>query len=180
MLTTNWSWKPDYRTDVIKTHRKKKANISRKRLALKEKKERLLKHFKLHKYASWVAIAEMICKETGKPIPTTNKACKTLAKRYRFPAAHGTVKYSRHSDDKFYQSVAWKELRYIALKQSGGCCTLCGARASDGVSLHVDHIIPRSKDARLELDLDNLQILCSDCNIGKSNRDSIDWRYGDK
>lgn len=23
---------------------------------------------------------------------------------------------------------------------------------------------------------DNLQVLCEDCNIGKSNTDSIDWR----
>jgi 5-methylcytosine-specific restriction endonuclease McrA len=39
---------------------------------------------------------------------------------------------------------------------------------SDGVTLHVDHIVPVSRGG-LTLD-DNLQTLCQECNLGKSNR----------
>jgi len=42
--------------------------------------------------------------------------------------------------------------------------------------IHVDHIKPRSKFPELELVFDNLQVLCDDCNIGKSNVDSTDFR----
>ncbi len=80
------------------------------------------------------------------------------------------------SSAEFYKSRAWRELRYLALKNTMGCCQLCGARASDGVSLHVDHIIPRSNDRSKELDLGNLQVLCDDCNLGKNNYDSVNWR----
>ena len=69
---------------------------------------------------------------------------------------------------RFYSGRQWKELRYDALRNTGGCCCCCGARASDGAQLHVDHIKPRSKYPELQYDLDNLQILCRDCNMGKS------------
>jgi 5-methylcytosine-specific restriction endonuclease McrA len=52
----------------------------------------------------------------------------------------------------------------------------CGASAKDGIRIHVDHIKPRSKYPKIELDINNLQILCDDCNIGKGNWDETDWR----
>ena len=70
----------------------------------------------------------------------------------------------------------WQEVRYKALKLGNGSCCLCGATAKDGAKLHVDHIKPKSIYPELAYELDNLQILCSDCNIGKSNRDDTDWR----
>lgn len=66
-------------------------------------------------------------------------------------------------------------LRYEALKLSGGKCELCG-RAPPEVVLHVDHIIPKSKAPELRYEIKNLQVLCGDCNLGKSNRDNTDWR----
>ena len=42
--------------------------------------------------------------------------------------------------------------------------------------MHVDHIKPRSKFPDLELEFDNLQILCKACNLGKSNKDQTDFR----
>ena len=50
----------------------------------------------------------------------------------------------------------------------------CGRRAHDGIILHIDHILPRSKggpDA-----FENYQTLCNLCNGGKSNRDATDLR----
>ena len=75
-----------------------------------------------------------------------------------------------------YASDAWRTLRYDVLREQGGCCQLCGRGRKDGVILHVDHIIPLSVDWSKRLDKDNLQVLCQDCNLGKSNTDDIDWR----
>lgn len=79
-------------------------------------------------------------------------------------------------DSAFYQTREWQELRYQALKANDGRCELCGASKSDGAQLHVDHIKPRSKYPDLQLALTNLQVLCKDCNLGKSNKDETDWR----
>ena len=47
-------------------------------------------------------------------------------------------------------------------------CQHCGISAALGAVLHVDHIIPVSKGGTS--DTDNLQTLCQDCNLGKSDR----------
>ena len=58
-------------------------------------------------------------------------------------------------------------LRHEVFKRDNYTCRECGAKKSDGATLHVDHIIPVSKGGNDELD--NLQTLCSDCNLNKSN-----------
>ena len=75
----------------------------------------------------------------------------------------------------FYTSRPWRALRYEALRVLGRKCQCCGAT---GKEMHVDHIKPRSLFPALELELSNLQILCADCNLGKSNKDQTDWRPG--
>lgn len=77
---------------------------------------------------------------------------------------------------RFYQSDEWRRLRYEVLREQKGRCQCCGRSAKDGVKMHVDHIIPLSKDWSKRLDKNNLQVLCEDCNLGKSNTDNIDWR----
>ncbi|MBU1628192.1 HNH endonuclease [bacterium] len=61
-------------------------------------------------------------------------------------------------------------LRYEVLKRDNFRCIKCGVSPaiSLGVQLHIDHIIPWSKGG--ETELTNLQTLCSDCNLGKSNK----------
>jgi len=81
------------------------------------------------------------------------------------------------SNGSFYESDEWRELRYQAIKENGARCQCCGRSPQNhGIVLHVDHIKPRSKFPELELSASNLQILCEDCNIGKKNHDTIDWR----
>ena len=70
----------------------------------------------------------------------------------------------------------WRSLRYEAFKKYGNKCQCCGASPETGAVLHVDHIKPKSKFPELEYEISNLQILCEDCNLGKSNRDDTDWR----
>ncbi len=61
------------------------------------------------------------------------------------------------------------KLRYQILKRDNFKCCACGASpAKDpAVELHIDHIIPYSKGG--ETTADNLQTLCSKCNLGKSD-----------
>jgi len=75
----------------------------------------------------------------------------------------------------FYDSQKWKKLRLRAFEEYGNRCQCCG-RFPPEVILDVDHVKPRSKFPELELELDNLQILCRDCNRGKSNFTSVDFR----
>jgi 5-methylcytosine-specific restriction endonuclease McrA len=85
-----------------------------------------------------------------------------------------TIKYApglKGSD--FYNTREWRELRYKTLVMHGKVCMACGAK--EGI-FHVDHIKPRSKHPEMELNQDNLQVLCESCNLGKSNTDETDWR----
>lgn len=79
------------------------------------------------------------------------------------------------SGQDFYQSQAWRMLRFEAFIKYGRRCMCCGAKPPQ-VILHVDHVKPRSQYPELELDIRNVQILCEVCNIGKSNRHQTDFR----
>ena len=60
-------------------------------------------------------------------------------------------------------------LRWHVLQRDHFACCGCGASPafSAGVELHVDHVVPWSKGG--ETILENLQTLCANCNLGKSN-----------
>lgn len=60
-------------------------------------------------------------------------------------------------------------LRFRVMQRDNFKCCICGASpAKDpSVELHIDHIIPWSKGG--ETTIDNLQTLCSKCNLGKSD-----------
>lgn len=82
----------------------------------------------------------------------------------------------RATSKEFLESPAWKRLRIQAFEKYGNRCQCCGASPSDGVRLNVDHIQPRKLFPELALSLENLQVLCSDCNQGKGNWSMSDWR----
>lgn len=155
--------------------RKKQREITQQKI---DAREYCLKHFGMQKYATNAAIAFRISKEVERPMPEKDKEMSKFIVMYWLSR---TGQKPRLRDrymtaDEFYSSAKWKEIRHIALVNSEGRCNLCGASAKDGVTLHVDHIEPRSKAPKKQWDLDNLQVLCSDCNIGKSNYDDTDWR----
>lgn len=58
-------------------------------------------------------------------------------------------------------------MRHEVFKRDNYTCVECGATKEDGAILHIDHIIPVSKGGTDELT--NLQTLCADCNLNKSN-----------
>ncbi len=79
--------------------------------------------------------------------------------------------------ENFYTCKQWRELRAKALEKYECQCMMCGrSPKNDRVVLHVDHIKPKSKFPELALDINNLQILCACCNVGKSNKFQTDWR----
>ncbi len=61
-------------------------------------------------------------------------------------------------------------LRLEVLKRDDFRCVFCGKSPAieKGIILHIDHIIPFSKGG--ENTKDNLQTLCGECNLGKSDR----------
>ena len=85
-------------------------------------------------------------------------------------------KLIRNARSEFFLSREWQDLRYRVLRANNGRCELCGRSKKDDVSLHVDHIKPRSRFPELALEITNLQVLCEDCNMGKGNRCTRDWR----
>lgn len=91
------------------------------------------------------------CPECGKSKKTTSPTLQSKTK---------TAKKSRRIPTK---------LRYQVLKRDHFKCCICGASPAkdSSVELHIDHIIPWSKGG--ETTLNNLQTLCSKCNIGKSD-----------
>lgn len=63
------------------------------------------------------------------------------------------------------------KLRYKVMKRDNFKCCICGSSpAKDpSIELHIDHIVPWSKGG--ETIIDNLQNLCSRCNLGKGDSD---------
>jgi 5-methylcytosine-specific restriction endonuclease McrA len=80
------------------------------------------------------------------------------------------------SSDAFLMTYEWRKVRMEALKKYGARCQCCGATPAHGAVMNVDHIKPRKLFPHLALDLNNLQVLCHDCNHGKGNWDMTDWR----
>lgn len=80
------------------------------------------------------------------------------------------------ASDAFLQSFEWRRVRMLAIKRYGNRCQCCGASPQSGATINVDHIKPRKLFPSLALSLDNLQILCHECNHGKGNWDMTDWR----
>ncbi len=77
---------------------------------------------------------------------------------------------SAESGQQGPRNINWR-LRFIVMRRDNFKCRACGrSPATDPtVVLHVDHIEAWSKDGKTVLE--NLQTLCSVCNIGKSNLD---------
>lgn len=79
------------------------------------------------------------------------------------------------SDHEFYASWEWAQLRYEVLKKHGPRCMLCGVDSRTH-KIVVDHIKPRKLHPELELEFNNMQVLCDQCNRGKGRHDDTDWR----
>lgn len=59
-------------------------------------------------------------------------------------------------------------IRYKILNRDNFLCVKCGRGVKNGIKLQVDHMQPFSTGGLTEIK--NLQTLCNECNIGKSNK----------
>ena len=92
-------------------------------------------------------------------VPSTNKRRRRRKKKTKYTA----------SWDNFYLSNAWAELRLQVLRHYGRQCMACGKTTGQ---MHVDHVKPRSKFPHLELEFDNMQVLCAEHNKAKRSRET--------
>jgi 5-methylcytosine-specific restriction endonuclease McrA len=76
----------------------------------------------------------------------------------------------------FYKTKEWQEIRFKTLLRYGRKCMCCFAT---NIELHVDHIKPISKYPELVAELENMQVLCRDCNLGKLDKYEVDFRTED-
>ena len=89
-------------------------------------------------------------------------------------------KNRKKQNTNFYASKEWRRLRVKILEKYECRCMMCGRSPKEyRVVIHVDHIKPRASHPKLELDEDNLQLLCEDCNLGKGYTYKTDWRPSD-
>jgi len=65
-------------------------------------------------------------------------------------------------------------LRWRVARADSFRCRHCGKNPAQnaGIQLHIDHVVPWSKGG--ETVLDNLQTLCSECNLGKGTQQQSD------
>ena len=101
-----------------------------------------------------------------------NKSANQLAQEFEQTKVRGI----HTASDAFLMTYEWRKVRMEALKKYGARCQCCGATPAHGAVMNVDHIKPRKLFPHLALDLNNLQVLCHDCNHGKGNWDMTDWR----
>jgi HNH endonuclease len=62
--------------------------------------------------------------------------------------------------------------RYEVLRRDRYTCRFCGVSAPDA-TLNIDHIVPRALGGRSVAS--NLQVLCEECNLGKSKAAPEQW-----
>lgn len=147
----------------------------------------LRKVYGFHKLAGLGEISAFIARSRGVTVKGTAEMEKLVIKAARHHFNYGLGKRNRGekviphrmfkpTDERFYNSPEWRALRYLVLRNTGARCQCCGAQQSDSVRIHVDHIKPRSQFPHLALAIDNLQVLCEDCNMGKGAWDDTDWR----
>ncbi len=81
-----------------------------------------------------------------------------------------TVNNSDDSNERKTNRGISLALRYEVLKRDGFRCVKCGRSPAieTEVILHIDHIHPWAKGG--ETTIENLQTLCSKCNLGKSDK----------
>ena len=108
------------------------------------------------KFGGWrIALEKFIEFINGEEVETVD----TIQKKSEIAPRHKTKR-----------DINWR-LRFLVLRRDNFKCIACGRNpATDSaIILHVDHIL--AWDNGGETILENLQTLCSVCNIGKSNLD---------
>ena len=70
----------------------------------------------------------------------------------------------------YYGTAQWRGVRYLFLRQQRRPlrCSLCNRSTADGITICADHIKSVRRYPELRAKLANLQLLCTECNLGKA------------
>ena len=79
------------------------------------------------------------------------------------------------TDSDFMRSEEWFVLKAKTIAKYGCTCMKCKKTIQSWMQINVDHVKPRKYYPSLQNDINNLQILCSNCNKEKGNKDN-DYR----
>ena len=112
------------------------------------------------------------------------KKCSKCGEKYEYGKKCSCYYKNRKKDsaikgkkDTFYSDEPWRTLRNIKMIEYGAHCQRCILKFHRITTTHLEghHIIPRSKRPDLELDPDNIVILCKRCNLQLGDSGIIDW-----
>lgn len=91
-------------------------------------------------------------------------------------ATENVKRYNKARDKEsisFYNSKAWKRVRYQALVRDNHLCVHCYAQERFTPAEMVDHIIEVKDNPNLKLSLENLQSLCNPCHNRKTSSERM-------
>ncbi len=116
------------------------------------------------RFGTWRKALEKFVKYVNNGAAAKESSRVKESPAYDFINSPNTIRHKTKRD------IPWR-LRFIIMKRDNFKCKNCGrSPATDSkIILHVDHIISYSKGG--ETVSDNLQTLCSVCNIGKGDID---------
>lgn len=155
--------KPVFSLAFLRLHRGLQMKIDMRRSTCRQCK----RHFFMKDMLPGGNYCSQVCLER-----TGTKIIESRPRSARVARARTKTKYPRIELWGPAHKEKWLRLRYRAFRKYGNKCLVCGSIDR----LHVDHIKPKSKYPELAFEISNLQILCSDCNLGKSNKFEDDWR----
>jgi len=83
------------------------------------------------------------------------------------------LKHSVKSVENIYQSPRWADIKKVIYSLYDFKCMKFSNNQNE---MHVDHICPVSKYPAMKWSINNLQLLCKNCNMEKSNVNENDYR----
>lgn len=124
-------------------------------------------HLYSSKFGSWTKALEAFVENINSGVETENIDNEETNIKSEIVGQFAQIQ--RH---RIKREIGWR-LRFLVLRRDNFKCVSCGKSPATNLNteLHVDHIIPWDKYG--ETEIDNLQTLCVECNIGKSN---LDWK----
>lgn len=149
--------------NIIKNDNNRSAGFIRK-------VNKLYKKYKHKKPTSFISYIIMYQSPKGRNTYSQNDIFLIETIEYEIDIIKKEIEHknSRQVQIKRERSIITPGLSYNIFKRDSFKCKICGSKESDGVKLHVDHIIPISKGGLSNES--NLQTLCDTCNLGKSNK----------
>lgn len=108
------------------------------------------------------AFVDYVNRGVEPPVQNNEKLLEKTSEGTKLKTQKEISRKSRH--------ISWR-LRFLIMRRDGFRCCMCGRSPATepGIILHIDHAEAWSKDGPNTYD--NLQTLCSVCNIGKSDLD---------